>query len=91
MIADRTKTSVKMDAKMVATDLLNSQKFVTGVYNSLLCEACTSDVRRALSSILDDEHAIQNDIFNEMSKRGWYVTQKAEENKLSNAKSKFGN
>lgn len=78
-----------MKEKELLTDLLCSQKFVTGVYNTYCNEASTPAMRSCLSSILQDEHRIQEEIFNEMSSKGYYKVEMAEETKLSAEKQKF--
>jgi len=79
------------DDKCMATDLLNSEKMMTSQYNTALCESATGEVRGCLSGILDDEHRIQQEIFDVMSSKGWYPTPKAEETKLNEARVKFEN
>lgn len=79
----------KMNEQQKMNDLLTSQKYLTGVYNSYCNEAATSAVRSALTSILADEHRIQEEIFTEMNSRGYYPLEKAEENKISSTKQKF--
>ena len=79
----------KMNEQQKLNDLLTSQKYLTGVYNSYCNEAATGAVRSALTSILSDEHRIQEEIFTEMSTRGYYPLEKAEENKISSTKQKF--
>lgn len=71
------------------TDLLNSQKHITGMYNSYLCETETEAVKKCLSGILMEEHEIQEEIFDKMQKKGWYQTEKAEETKLLQTKNKY--
>ncbi len=71
------------------TDLLCSEKFFTSVYNTYCCEAASNPVKNCLSSILADEHRIQEQIFCEMQSRGWYPLQKAEESKIMEARQKF--
>ena len=71
------------------TDLLNSQKFTTGIYNGNLNEAATPEVRATLTSILAEEQQIQNRIFNEMSERGFYNVCKAEEQKIQKTKDQY--
>ena len=83
------KQPVAFNEQQRMTDLLSTQKFLTGAYNSYCCEAATNTVKNCLSSILQDEHRIQEDIFNEMSSRGWYPVEKAEEAKIASAKQKF--
>ena len=79
----------KMTEKELMTDLLSSEKFLTGVYNTYCCEAATSTVKSALMSLLQDVHRMQEEIFGEMNSRGWYQLEKAEEQKLNSEKQKF--
>ena len=71
------------------TDLLASEKCMTANYNTFCCEAATASVKNCLLSLLMDEHRMQEEVFNEMSVRGWYKTETAEEQKVSAAKQKF--
>ena len=71
------------------TDLLNSQKFMTGVYNSDLLESATPEVKRLFFGILEDEHRIQQEIFTEMNSRGYYQVEAAEEQKLQKTKQQY--
>ncbi|MBQ9131595.1 MAG: spore coat protein [Clostridia bacterium] len=84
-----TKQPVAFDEEQRMTDLLSTQKFLTGAYNSYYCEAATGAVKNCLSSILQDEHRIQEEVFNEMNNRGWYPLEQAEEAKINSAKQKF--
>lgn len=77
--------------KDMATDLLNSEKAMTGKYNTALCESATDAVRQTLSSILNNEHVIQEDLFDAINAKGWYPAPKAEQTKLDDAKTKFQN
>ena len=83
------KKNVCWNEEQKLTDLLSTQKFLTGAYNSYYCEAATGAVKNCLASILQDEHRIQEEIFNEMNNRGWYPLEKAEEAKLNSARQKF--
>ena len=85
----KTNNSNPFDDEARMTDLLNSQKHITGVYNSYLCETETEAVKKCLSGILMDEHRIQNEIFDKMQKNGWYQTEKAEEAKLMETRMKY--
>lgn len=78
-----------MDDKAVLTDLLSSQKFVTGAYNTFCCEAAEPTVRNCLLSVLEDEHRIQAELFNTMNQKGFYTVKKAEQTKLNAAKQQF--
>jgi len=72
------------------TDLLTTQKFLTSVYNTYCCEAATPSVRSTLCSLLQDTHRMQEETFTEMSTRGWYTVEKAEETKINAAKQTYG-
>ena len=78
-----------MQEKEMMTDLLCSQKFVTSLYNTFCNEASTPAMRSCLSSILQDEHRVQEEIFNEMSNKGYYKVEMAEETKLNAEKQKY--
>lgn len=80
----------EFDEKQRLTDLLDSQKFVTGVYNTFCCEAATPDVKTCLSGILQDEHRIQESVFDSMNRMGFYTLEKAEDTKINAAKAKYG-
>ena len=82
-------TNQTMKEKEMMTDLLCSQKFVTGVYNTFCNEASTPAMRSCLSSILQDEHRVQEELFNEMSNKGYYKVEMAEDTKLNAEKQKF--
>ena len=83
------RTCTSLSEEQMLNDLLSSQKFLTGVYNSYCCEASTGAVKSSLSSILEDEHRIQEEIFNSLHSRGWYPIEAAEDAKLNQAKQKF--
>ncbi|MFA5562001.1 MAG: spore coat protein [Eubacteriales bacterium] len=71
------------------TDLLSGQKFLTSNYNSYLNEAATPEVRQAFSQILSEEHVIENEIWQEMNRRGWYNVCAAEASEVTKAKQQF--
>lgn len=79
----------QFDDRAQILDLLNSQKHITGVYNTFLNECETPALKNCFSSILNDEHALQNEIFTDMQKRGWYETKAAETAKVDKAIRKF--
>jgi len=70
-------------------DALNIQKYATGHYNEFACEAATPEVRTCVMSILNEEHQLQQELFDEMHSRGWYPTEPADDNKLNGVKNKF--
>lgn len=77
------------DEKLKMTDLLTSQKTLCSLYNTFCCEAADTEVRNSLADLLADEHRIQTELFSEMSARGWYQTEKAEDGKIQSERMKF--
>ncbi len=82
--------SVFQDKDMI-TDALSSQKFITDGYNSYSNECEHPQLRDAMMSLLEAEHQIQYDLFNEMKQRGWYQTEAADQAKVQQTKTKFQN
>lgn len=78
-----------MDDKIRLFDLLSAEKYVAGVYNSSLLETATPEVASCFRNVLDDEHRIQKEIFEELSSRGLYPTEKAPEDKIAQTKLKY--
>ncbi len=81
--------NIPMQDKELLDDVLSSQKFITDIYNSYANECATAGIRDDMLTILREEHDIQADIYNEMSMRGWYQAQPAEQQKIDQAKQKF--
>ena len=86
-----TVNTANFDDKEILTDALAPEKFAADSYNTFSCEAATPQVRQNFLSLLSEEHEIQNSIFQEMSKRGWYPTPAAEQQKNQQARQKFQN
>ena len=81
----------KMNEQQTMMDLLSSQKYVTGMYQSFGNECATPGVRGCMFSILAEEQRISEEIFSQMNTRGYYPVEKAEDSKVDQAKQKFGN
>lgn len=77
--------------KEILRDLLSSQKEVTGSYNIAAGECAAVGLQNEFLTLLGEEHQIQHELFTEMSKRGWYPTQPAEQQKITQAKEQFQN
>lgn len=75
--------------KDLMTDLLNSQKNITSVYNTYANECATPELKSDFMKILNEEHQIQHDVFCEMQKRGWYAPQAADQNQVNQVKQKY--
>lgn len=75
--------------KEILQDGLISQKQISGSYNSYAGECVSQPLRSAFLNILNDEHAIQADLFCDMQQRGWYPVEAADQNKINQARQKF--
>ena len=61
-------TALFSDQNMM-NDMLSTQKFITSGYNTNANEASNPKVKHALMSILDEEHVMQHEVFEEMKNR----------------------
>ncbi len=75
--------------KEILSDGLSAEKATTGLFNMASNECVHNDVRKTMLNILEQEHSIQNEVFNMMHTRGYYETPTAEEKKVQEAKQKF--
>ena len=75
--------------KNIMTDALSTQKSVTACYNYSANEAANPCVVNMMMDLLNEEHTLQHQVFEEMSKRGWYPTEAASDAKINEVKSTF--
>ncbi len=75
--------------KEILSDFLISQKLISASYNTYAGECTNQQLRTAFLNILDEEHDIQANIFNDMQSKGWYKTEPADQNKVQQAKQKL--
>ena len=78
-----------MGDKEMVTDLLTTQKQITGTYNTYAGECKCIELRDTFLNLLKEEHGIQSELFTEMNSRGWYPTKEAPITDISTAKQKF--
>lgn len=78
-----------MGDKEVLNDSLASQKYITSSYNTYANECTNQQLKKEFMNILNDEHNIQYEVFNELTSRGWYSPETADQNKVTQAKQKF--
>ena len=77
--------------KEMLSDILSSQKYATSGYNTSANESATPAIKTDFMNILNEEHQIQNDVFKEMQKRGWYPVETADHNKIQQTKQRYEN
>lgn len=75
--------------KEILGDALNTEKNATSLYNLGVNECVHDNLRKTMMDILNKEHEIQVDVFNQMHTMGYYPTPAAESNKVQDAKHKF--
>ena len=73
--------------KEVLSDALNSEKNATTLYNLSANECIHENLRCTMMDLLQKEHEIQVDVFNQMHTMGYYPA--AESKKMQDAKAKF--
>ena len=88
-MTDPNKCTQYMGDKEILQDGLISQKQISGSYNTFAGECVNDRLRGAFLNILDDEHAIQASLFNDMRTRGWYQVEAADQSKVAQARQKF--
>ena len=75
--------------KEILGDGLSAEKATTNLFNVASTECVHDNVRNTMLKILEQEHSIQNEVFNMMHARGYYETPAAEEKKVMEAQQKF--
>lgn len=78
-----------LSEKEILADALESEKQATGYYNMFSNECVHNNVRDAILKCLDEEHEIQQSVFEEMHARGYYPTPAADSTKVDQVKQKF--
>lgn len=78
------------DEKMMH-DLLYSQKQITENYNNITNECTKPQIRDIFINLLNEEHQIQSDIVDEMTKRSWLSSTSAEQQRVQQVKQKYTN
>ncbi|MGI6485926.1 MAG: spore coat protein [Tepidanaerobacteraceae bacterium] len=69
---NRTKTAADKD---LLNDMLMTEKYVSGTYETAIMESSNESVRNALRHIQDEEQQHAKMIFDAMNQRGWYTPQ----------------
>ena len=84
-----TQQNCTFGEKELMHDLLDTEKYLIGMYQAALTEAATPEVVQTLTDLLADNFRMQQQLFREMNSRGWYPVTKAEEQKITQTKQKF--
>lgn len=76
------------DREMLA-DALHTQRETTASYNFQAGECASETLKNDLLSLLDDEHAIQYNLYTSMHARGWYPVPSAGEAAVQQARQTY--
>ncbi|MBQ7737253.1 MAG: spore coat protein [Oscillospiraceae bacterium] len=88
-MVDPNKCTQFLGDREIMQDGLISQKHIAEGYNTYAGECVSEPLRTAFLNILNEEHAIQADIFCDMQSRGWYPVESAPQQKVAAARQKF--
>ncbi len=75
--------------KEILGDALATQKMTTANFNTSANECVNEDVRQTMMNILNEEHTLQQEVFNMMHAKGYYPTPAAQEEKLEQVKQQY--
>lgn len=75
--------------KELLEDCLNSQKHIETNYNIWANECVDCCLKDDMMNILKEEHDMQFELFAEMQNRGWYATEAADANKITQTRQKL--
>lgn len=81
--------NTQLDDRVIMDNILSVIKGNCDLFMHGTIESSTPNVHQAFKSSLDETLQVQNEIYNQMSQRGWYTTQQAEQQKVAQTKQKF--
>lgn len=75
--------------KEIMENLLNTVKGVCDLYMHGTIESATQNVHNAFDEALEESLCMQNEIYNQMSRQGWYPTEQAPRQQIDKVRNKF--
>ena len=78
-----------MDDKNLMENMLLLEKGVCDLYLHGTIESTTPGVHQTFTTALNSALGLQDTIYTKMSEKGWYTTEAAEQNKITQLKQKF--
>ena len=73
----------------IMADMLASQKQTTAEFNMFATECSCPNLKRDMLDIFSEEQGLQTNVYQEMSKRGWYPTVPAQQQMVDEARTKY--
>ncbi len=80
-----------MQDKDLMQNMLLLEKGVCDLYMHGSIEASTQNINQAFKTALNESLTMQDSIYQQMSAKGWYSADTAEQDKINQAKQKFSN
>lgn len=80
-----------MEDRTIMESILHTTKGVCDLYLHGTIESGTQNVNSAFTTALNDCLSMQKDIYSQMSKKGWYTAQQAQEQQIAQVRQKFSN
>lgn len=78
-----------MNEQNIMQDLLNLEKGACDLYLHGTVESSTPEVQQSFKTALNESLGMQNRIYNEMTNKGWYQPDCAEQQKVQQVRNKF--
>ncbi len=78
-----------MNDQMIMEDILLTTKGACDLYMHGTIESATQNVQQAFDSALSDSLCMQGDIYRKMAQKGWYPSQQADQQQISQVKQKY--
>jgi spore coat protein CotF len=78
-----------MNDRDLLEDILLTVKGGSDLYLHGTIESSTPNVHSAFDKALCDSLKMQNQIYSKMASKGWYPSEQADQNKITQAKQKF--
>ena len=80
-----------MNDQTLMENLLNTIKGLCDLYMHATIESSTQNVHEVFAKALCDTLQLQEEIYQAMSQKGWYQTQEAPQQQITQLKNKFSN
>lgn len=78
-----------MNDRAIMENLLLTTKGVCDLYMHGAIESSSQDVHHAFDMALSDSLCMQEDIYKQMTAKGWYQTQQADAQQIAQVRQKF--
>lgn len=78
-----------MDDKCIMENLLLTTKGVCDLYMHGAIESSTADVHQTFAGAFDQALSMQDNIYKQMTSKGWYKTDSAPQDKLQQTRQKY--